>query len=940
MLINATHTEELRVAVVEGQRLYDLDIENRTWEQKKANIYKARITRIEPSLEAAFVDFGSSRHGFLPLKDISKKYFSASPNKSSGRPGIKDLIKEGMDIIVQVDKDERGNKGAALTTNFSLAGRYLVLMPNNPRAGGISRRIEGDEREEVRETLAKLDIPDGMGVIVRTAGLGRSQTELQWDLNYLVQLSEAIDKAASEKAAPFLIYQESDVIIRAIRDCLRDDIGEILLDTDESYQQAREFIEQVMPQYKSRVKLYESSVPLFNRYQIEGQIESAFQREVRLPSGGSLVIDPTEALVSIDINSAKATRGSDIEETALHTNLEASEEIARQLRLRDIGGLIVIDFIDMTSVRNQRTVETRMRDALQMDRARVQIGRISRFGLLEMSRQRLRPSLGETSGVVCPRCNGLGSIRDVESLSLSIIRLMEEEALKESSAQIRAILPLSVASYLLNEKRNVLTELEQRNDIRIVVVPSASMDTPHFSVERIRSQDEDDNAEASYRISTDADKAEPAFKETRPATTQKAVVQSLSPRTHPQNGGFISRVLDTLFKSNKTDKVNTDATPTEQPVDNRKNRNNDRNNRPGRKRQQDERNRKGKRDNNRDGNREKGKESGKDKSRERQKDKARDGNRNKPKEGNRDKSRDGNRDRSREGGKDKSREGHKEKAKEANRERDRNQSQGRDRSDDSDKRNQGRDRSDDSDKRNQGNRQRSQRRRTRSEKPQSSQQVEEAVAAAPSVPEEQVVLEQTDTDVTSATDAPLATAVEAPMAEARQVDESSKTASEERPASQRGRASNDPRNSEPTGQASHAEDSTETESPAIEAEEAQVEAAKSSNEPEEESVQVVETSVEAVETSVDAVETSVEAVETPVEATEAVEESAEAVEDLVAEPQIAAAIAHTEVQQTAPTEEAVPELTPAVNQRGRAKNDPRNRRTEPESSSAKSSDLP
>ena len=955
MLINATHTEELRVAVVEGQRLYDLDIENRTWEQKKANIYKARITRIEPSLEAAFVDFGSSRHGFLPLKDISKKYFSPSPNKTNGRPNIKDLVKEGMDIIVQVDKDERGNKGAALTTNFSLAGRYLVLMPNNPRAGGISRRIEGDEREEVRETLAKLDIPDGMGVIVRTAGLGRSQTELQWDLNYLVQLSEAITKAATEKAAPFLIYQESDVIIRAIRDCLRDDIVEILLDTEEAYQQAREFIEQVMPQYKSRVKLYEDSVPLFNRYQIEGQIESAFQREVRLPSGGSLVIDPTEALVSIDINSAKATRGSDIEETALQTNLEASEEIARQLRLRDIGGLIVIDFIDMTAVRNQRTVESRMRDALQMDRARVQIGRISRFGLLEMSRQRLRPSLGETSGVVCPRCNGLGSIRDVESLSLSIIRLMEEEALKESSAQIRAILPLSVASYLLNEKRNVLTELEQRNDVRIVIVPSANMDTPHFSVERIRSQDDDDNSEASYRINTEVGNVEPSFTEAKPAAPQKAAVQSLTPRAHPQQVGFISRMLDSLFKPGKTAKSEADSATDEKPVDTRKNRSNDRANRPPRKRQQEERNRRPNRDSNKDGNREKGRETGKDRSRERQKEKARDGNRNKSRDGNKDRSRDGHRDKSRESGKDKAKESNKEKAAEGNRERDKNQSPARASSN----------RSDDSDKRNQGNRHRSQqRRRPRTEKPQPSRQSEEAAT----VVAEEAMVDQADAgnnDVSNIVDAPVAAANESPRAESSPVTESNRSEHRER-ASQRGRASNDPRNQGSAEQAGN-DPSMDSDDPSeygadpsetVTAEAAAVDAAAvdaapvdaaavdaaavdaaavETGEPVEESVEpvaeVAETQAEAPETEVEAPEPQAEAAETQAEAAEPSAETAEAVAETAEVVAEAAEPSADSAEQVAEFAESVAETTEPVavttltpDQRGRAKNDPRNKR--------------
>ena len=447
MLINATQPEELRVALVDGQRLYDLDIESGAREQKKANIYKGRITRIEPSLEAAFVDFGSERHGFLPLKEISREYFKKAPE---GRVNIKDVLSEGQEVIVQVEKEERGNKGAALTTFISLAGRYLVLMPNNPRAGGISRRIEGEERNELREALNGLVAPADMGLIVRTAGLGRSSEEMQWDLDYLLQLWTAIKEASLDRSAPFLIYQESNVIIRAIRDYLRQDIGEVLIDSVEAQDEALTFIRQVMPQYASKIKLYEDSVPLFNRFQIESQIETAFQRVVELPSGGSIVIDPTEALVSIDINSARATKGSDIEETALQTNLEAAEEIARQLRLRDIGGLIVIDFIDMTPAKNQRAVEEKVRECLEADRARVQVGRISRFGLLEMSRQRLRPSLGESSGIVCPRCNGTGIIRDVESLSLAILRLIEEEALKDRTAEVRAQVPIPVAAFLLN----------------------------------------------------------------------------------------------------------------------------------------------------------------------------------------------------------------------------------------------------------------------------------------------------------------------------------------------------------------------------------------------------------------------------------------------------------------------------------------------------------
>ena len=491
MLINATQPEELRVALVDGQRLFDLDIESGAREQKKSNIYKGRITRVEPSLEAAFVDFGSERHGFLPLKEISREYFKKT-GENTGRVNIKDVLTEGQEVIVQVEKEERGNKGAALTTFISLAGRYMVLMPNNPRAGGISRRIEGEERNELREALNALNAPADMGLIVRTAGLGRNSQELQWDLDYLVQLWTAIKEAADARSAPFLIYQESNVIIRAIRDYLRQDIGEVLIDSIDAQEEALSFIRQVMPQYANKIKLYQDSVPLFNRFQIESQIETAFQREVKLPSGGALVIDPTEALVSIDINSARATKGSDIEETALQTNLEAAEEIARQLRLRDIGGLIVIDFIDMTPAKNQRAVEDRMRECLEADRARVQVGRISRFGLLEMSRQRLRPSLGESSGVVCPRCNGQGIIRDVESLSLAILRLIEEEALKDRTAEVRARVPFQVAAFLLNEKRNAITKIELRTRVRIFILPDDHLETPHFEVMRLR----DDSPEA------------------------------------------------------------------------------------------------------------------------------------------------------------------------------------------------------------------------------------------------------------------------------------------------------------------------------------------------------------------------------------------------------------------------------------------------------------
>lgn len=497
MLINATQPEERRVALVDGQRLYDLDIESGSRESKKANIYRGRITRVEPSLEAAFVDYGAERHGFLPLKEIGREYFAKSP--SEGRGNIRDLVKEGTEVIVQVDKEERGNKGAALTTYVSLAGRYLVLMPNNSRAGGISRRIEGEERTALKDAMSNLNVPSQMGVIVRTAGIGRISEELQWDLDYLVKIWESVNQAALEKPAPFLIYRESNVIIRAMRDYLRQDIGEVLIDNQEVYDQAQTFIQQVMPSYQNKIKFYQDDVPLFSRFQIESQIETAFQREVKLPSGGSIVIDHTEALVSIDINSARATRGSDIEETALQTNLEAADEVARQLRLRDIGGLVVIDFIDMSPIKNQREVENRMRDALKIDRARVQIGRISRFGLLEMSRQRLRPSLGETSGMVCPRCEGQGTIRDVKSIALSILRLIEEEAMKENTAQIRAVLPVTVATFLLNEKRSPLNDIEKRQNVEVLVIPNPDMHTPHYDVFRVR---EDELAETDIQVAS------------------------------------------------------------------------------------------------------------------------------------------------------------------------------------------------------------------------------------------------------------------------------------------------------------------------------------------------------------------------------------------------------------------------------------------------------
>lgn len=489
MLINATQKEELRVALVDGQRLFDLDIESPGHESKKANIYKGKITRIEPSLEAAFVDYGADRHGFLPLKEIAKEYFPQGYTYQ-GRPNIKDVLKEGQEVIVQVEKEERGNKGAALTTFISLAGSYLVLMPNNPRAGGISRRIEGEERTQLKAALSTLELPQGMGLIVRTAGVGKSAEELEWDLNVLLNHWEAVKHASESNHAPFLIHQESNVIVRAIRDYLRRDIGEILIDSPTIFDRARQHIQLIRPDFLSRVKLYEGEVPLFSHYQIESQIESAFEREVRLPSGGSIVIDPTEALTSIDINSARATKGGDIEETALNTNLEAADEIARQLRLRDLGGLVVIDFIDMTPVRHQREVENRMREAVRMDRARVQIGRISRFGLLEMSRQRLSPSLAEASHHICPRCTGTGVVRDNESLALSVLRLIEEESLKDNTTQVLAVVPVAIASYLLNEKRRSVQHIEKFHNVRVIIVPNSDMETPHFEVVRIREGEE------------------------------------------------------------------------------------------------------------------------------------------------------------------------------------------------------------------------------------------------------------------------------------------------------------------------------------------------------------------------------------------------------------------------------------------------------------------
>mgnify|MGYP000465110606 FL=1 len=585
MLINASHTEEVRVAMVDGQRLYDLDIENRTREQKKSNIYKGKVTRVEPSLEAAFIDYGAERHGFLPLKEISREYFKKGAS-DGGRVRVQDALKEGQEVVVQVEKEERSNKGAALTTFISLAGRYLVLMPNNPRAGGISRRIEGDERADLREAMRGLDIPDGMGAIVRTAGIGRATEELQWDFNYLLQLWNTITEESGKAKAPHFLFQESNVIVRAIRDYLRQDVGEVIVDGEEAYALAAAFITTVMPDFRSKVKFYQDEIPLFNRYQVENQIDTAFCREVSLPSGGSIVIDITEALVSIDINSARATKGGDIEETAFNTNKEAAEEIARQLRLRDVGGLIVIDFIDMLNSRHQKDVENKMRDALEVDRARVQVGRISRFGLLEMSRQRLRPSLEETMSRTCPRCKGQGTIRGTRSLALSILRLVEEEAQKEFSREIRAIVPVPVATFLLNEKRKEISDIESRNSIQVTVLPNTEMQTPHFEVVRIRNQDEE-STDFSYRLADELSKPEeevvteaaepqalpkPAVKTVIPSTP--APVMAPAPVVEEKSQGFVKRLWASMFGETEEPVVEKKPKPTNnRGRNNRNNRN-------------------------------------------------------------------------------------------------------------------------------------------------------------------------------------------------------------------------------------------------------------------------------------------------------------------------------------------------------------------------------
>ncbi|MBU8977996.1 Rne/Rng family ribonuclease [Lysobacter sp. MMG2] len=600
MLINATQAEELRVAIVDGQTLYDIDIEQPAKEQKKSNIYKGRITRLEPSLEAAFVEYGAERHGFLPLKEISRDYFQAGVDHN--KAGLRELLREGQEIVVQVDKEERGNKGAALTTFISLAGRYMVLMPNSPTAGGVSRRIEGEDRAELKRAMDALNIPDDMGVIIRTAGVGRDAEELQWDLDYLLQVWKSVAEAALGKPGTFLIYQESRLIIRALRDYMRPDIGEILVDTPEMYAEARDFVEQVMPHNLRKLKHYTDDTPLFNRFQIESQIENAYEREVRLPSGGALVIDQTEALTAIDVNSARATKGGDIEETAFNTNLEAADEVARQMRLRDLGGLVVIDFIDMSSNKHQREVENRLAHALKQDRARVQIGRISRFGLLELSRQRLRPSLGESSQLVCPRCEGHGRMRSVESLSLSILRLAEEHAMKENTGQVLVQAPTEIANYLLNEKRRALSEIEKRHDAPIVIVADEQLHTPHYEVTRIRENElGEETSKPSYHRGTprklpthsltkahlnipaapavtNVKPAQPApLREPREQPAAPAPAPAPAPVTAPTHSiGMVERILR-FFRGSAP--AAAEPAPASRPQDNRGGRNerNDRN---------------------------------------------------------------------------------------------------------------------------------------------------------------------------------------------------------------------------------------------------------------------------------------------------------------------------------------------------------------------------
>ncbi len=594
MLINATQAEELRVALVDGQKMYDFDIEIPSKEQKKSNIYKGIITRVEPSLEAAFVNYGADKHGFLPFKEIIPSYHQGveSESETKSRAAIKDLIHEGQEIVVQIEKEERGNKGAALTTYISLAGTYLVLMPNNPKAGGISRRIEGDTRNDMREAMNALEIPDSMGLIVRTAGCGKSTEELQWDLNYLMQLWTAIDRSSNEQKAPFLVFQESNVIIRALRDHLRNDIDEILIDNAESFRLVQNFLKQVMPHFLHKAKLYEDAVPLFSRYQIESQIEIAYNRDVPLPSGGSIVIDYTEALTSIDINSARSTKGMDIEETALNTNLEAADEIARQLRLRDLGGLFVIDFIDMMSNKNQRAVENRLRDALKIDRARIQTSRISRFGLLEMSRQRLRPSLGESSQLTCPRCKGQGSIRNVESVALSVLRIIEEEAMKKGTEKVLAHLPIECATFLLNEKRKPIEQIENRLNVSIVILPSRHLDTPDYEIERVKAKDVPEEKSSYLQLKEETIKIPDFVQQSRVVVEKPAIKEFLHDSPAPIQNKNISdslikrfwhKLVGTTGTTNndepKEDVVIEPVQPTSTPEARNASRRNNRNNR-------------------------------------------------------------------------------------------------------------------------------------------------------------------------------------------------------------------------------------------------------------------------------------------------------------------------------------------------------------------------
>jgi ribonuclease E len=593
ILINAIHEEELRVAMVDGQRLFDLDIDTPSREQKKGNIYKGKITRVEPSLEAVFVDYGSERQGFLPLKEVSKSYFNESEqdddSNNNGRINVQDVLSEGQELVVQVEKEERGNKGAALTTFISLAGRYLVLMPNSPRAGGISRRIEGDDRAELQEALRSLEVPEGMGMIVRTAGVGKQPEELQWDMEYLVQLWTAIDKATKERSAPFLVYQESNIIIRALRDYLRQDIGEILVDSPEVYQTGYDFMRMVMPHELNKFKLYQDKVPLFTRYQVESQIETAFRHEVRLPSGGALVIDPTEALISIDVNSARANKGGDIEETAFNTNLEAAEEIARQLRLRDLGGLVVIDFIDMGPSRHQREVENRLRDHLKVDRARVQVGRISRFGLLEMSRQRIRPSLGDSHQEVCPRCGGLGHIRGVQSLGLAVLRIIEEEANKDQIRQLVIQLPVAVATFMLNEKRVQLEAIERRQNIKLLLIPNPHLETPHYEIERIKEGNERSQVSHHMMVTPETESYESLLD--KPNSEQPAVtgVAPTAPApvvdTQEKKPSLLTRLMSVLMPKPELEKTEkADDEQEQQEASSETNRPRNRNNNGRRKR--------------------------------------------------------------------------------------------------------------------------------------------------------------------------------------------------------------------------------------------------------------------------------------------------------------------------------------------------------------------